>query len=228
MNTGDDTVSTRVTVSRVCHCSLQSSTVLLSVRDMLVAPRSFRSRVIEERRNSYNKKPLSVPYTETLLLSCALDRSSVGLVAPVGEDFASDEVACSSLQALHIDTQGVKALSGFKTPRLEISYEGESMVWKVYHLLAHLPACIHHRNYTYRYDNMLTPVWLCCKCVCCANTGSQVQAGTIGQSCSSVTCRCPQATAQQQHCMHWSKKEEQQSREWRESLKLITRKCCSL
>eukprot|EP00953_Heterococcus_sp_UTEX-ZZ885_P033893 17602-Heterococcus_DN1.PRE.3 len=63
--------------------------------------------------------------------------SSVGLIAPVGEDFASDEVACSSLQALHIDTQGVKALSGFKTPRLEISYEGESMVWKVYHLLAH-------------------------------------------------------------------------------------------
>jgi hypothetical protein len=83
---------------------------------------------------------VSVPHTTYLLPSCALDCSSVGLIAPVGEHFTSDEVACSSLQALHIDTQGVKALTGFKTPRLEISYEGESMVWKVCYLIAHLSA----------------------------------------------------------------------------------------
>jgi hypothetical protein len=110
------------------------TTVLLPVQDM------FLSHPLEVDWQSFilfkSRKGFSVPRTEPLLPSCAFDRSSVGLIAPVGEDFASDEVACSSLQALHVDTQGVKALSGFKTPRLEISYEGESMVWKVYHLLA--------------------------------------------------------------------------------------------
>ena len=57
--------------------------------------------------------------------------STVGLCAPVGEDFATNIMARTTLQDLSIDTEGVKPLPGYITPRLNIRYEAESMVWEV-------------------------------------------------------------------------------------------------
>eukprot|EP00960_Hanusia_phi_P011258 329016-Hanusia_phi.AAC.3 len=51
-----------------------------------------------------------------------------GLLAPVGQEFA-DEIFMGSLEFSDVDTQGISRVKGFVTPRNQIRYESERMVW---------------------------------------------------------------------------------------------------